>query len=676
MRPYNSDNVLVSVGLTTNLKDVEYLCFDHKDQAPTPNNKKALQEALNTTELLVGHNIKHDLSWILSCGFTYTGKVYDTMIAEFVMNRGIHSGLKLSLLAEKHRLTKKKVDLTEQYLKDGVGFHEMPWEVVEEYGIGDVLTTTELYLNQQERLSQGSNADLKPCIDMMCDFLVVLNSIESNGVKLDMTVLDKIKKEFVEEYLQLEKDLTDIAKDVMGDAPINLNSGDFMTQLLYSRKVKSKNVWKELFNIGKDSSGKEKRRNPMSKSMFSNLVRMNTDVVRKVTEDVCPTCTGVGSVPRYTKDGKLYKKLPKCPTCAGDKCVYTSTGKVAGLKLIPTSSKFACAGGFTSNYKHLDGLLDGASDTAKVFLKKSVRYSQLSTYITTFIEGMERYVNGDTGILHTNFNQTVAATARLSSSKPNFQNQPRAKTFPIRQVIVSRFEGGSIMDADYGQLEFRIAGYLSGCPKVLSDIKEGVDVHVFTRDTINDYDDNDNIDRQDAKSDTFKPLYGGMSGTARQKSYYKAFLEKYHGVAEWHERLKKEAITTKKITLPNGRQYSFPYAKRNKGGWVDGTTQIVNYPVQGFATADIVPMGLICLHERMIESKVKSVIVLTVHDSVVIDVYPGEEELMADIAQSSLLNIKDMCKRYYGIDFDYPLAVEVKVGPNLLSMNTIGEYEI
>ena len=78
----------------------------------------------------------------------------------------------------------------------------------------------------------------------------------------------------------------------------------------------------------------------------------------------------------------------------------------------------------------------------------------------------------------------------------------------------------------------------------------------------------------------------------------------------------------------------------------------------------------------MIESKVKSVIVLTVHDSVVIDVYPGEEELMADIAQSSLLNIKDMCKRYYGIDFDYPLAVEVKVGPNLLSMNTIGEYEI
>ena len=71
----------------------------------------------------------------------------------------------------------------------------------------------------------------------------------------------------------------------------------------------------------------------------------------------------------------------------------------------------------------------------------------------------------------------------LSSSKPNFQNQPRAKTFPIRQVIVSRFEGGSIMDADYGQLEFRIAGYLSGCPKVLSDIKEGVDVHVFTRDT-------------------------------------------------------------------------------------------------------------------------------------------------------------------------------------------------
>ena len=151
-------------------------------------------------------------------------------------------------------------------------------------------------------------------------------------------------------------------------------------------------------------------------------------------------------------------------------------------------------------------------------------------------------------------------------------------------------------------------------------------------------------------------------------------MEKYAGVTEWHERLKKEALGTKRIRLPSGREYSFPYAKRIAGGYVTGTTQIVNYPVQGFATADVVPLGLICLSDEMKERGLKSKLVLTVHDSVIIDVYPGEEDIMAHTAQSCLLCIDDMCMDYYGLEFDYPLSVEIKMGPNLLELDTIGEF--
>ena len=72
----------------------------------------------------------------------------------------------------------------------------------------------------------------------------------------------------------------------------------------------------------------------------------------------------------------------------------------------------------------------------------------------------------------------------MSSSDPNFQNQPRGNTFPVRAVVVSRFENGSILQADYSQLEFRVAAQLCGDDKMLNDILEGVDVHKYTASVI------------------------------------------------------------------------------------------------------------------------------------------------------------------------------------------------
>ena len=255
--------------------------------------------------------------------------------------------------------------------------------------------------------------------------------------------------------------------------------------------------------------------------------------------------------------------------------------------------------------------------------------------------------------------QCVTATGRLSSRDPNFQNQPRGKTFPIRKVINSRFENGKIMEIDFAQLEFRTAVFLAQDKQGIEDIKNGFDVHQFTANTIG-------VSRQEAKGHTFKPLYGGISGTDSEKKYYKAFLEKYPDIKVWHEKLQDEAIRQKVVTLPTGRQYAFPKAERMPWGGSSFSTQIKNYPVQGFATADIVPLACILIQKLLDENKTKSLLINTVHDSIVADVFPGEEKLVASCLNNGCLGVLNAMKDIYGIDFNVPLDVELKVGSNWL----------
>ena len=131
------------------------------------------------------------------------------------------------------------------------------------------------------------------------------------------------------------------------------------------------------------------------------------------------------------------------------------------------------------------------------------------------------------------------------------------------------------------------------------DVREGTDVHSYTAGVIG-------CSRQEAKAHTFKPLYGGTTGTEAQQRYYRAFKEKYGGVSTWHEDLQREAVEKRVVTLPSGRQYAFPDARWTKYGTATHRTNICNYPVQGFATADLLPAALVRL-DRAIHRKQSAV---------------------------------------------------------------------
>jgi DNA polymerase I-like protein with 3'-5' exonuclease and polymerase domains len=137
------------------------------------------------------------------------------------------------------------------------------------------------------------------------------------------------------------------------------------------------------------------------------------------------------------------------------------------------------------------------------------------------------------------------------------QNMPRGGTFPVKKVFVSRWDGGKIMEADFAQLEFRVAAFLSQDETAIKEVTEGFDVHSYTAQVISEA--GQATSRQEAKAHTFAPLYGatGFGRTPAEAAYYTHFTEKYKGIARWHRELAKEVLSTRKIRTPSGREFSF-----------------------------------------------------------------------------------------------------------------------
>ena len=132
--------------------------------------------------------------------------------------------------------------------------------------------------------------------------LLCLVELESNGINVDSAVLAEVEAEFRAEKKQLEKRLNEIVESVMGDTPINLNSGADMTKVVYSRQVVDRNMHQQVFNIGVGANGKPLRPPRMKPSEFTRAVRSTTQVVQKTMAVCCDTCPRTGPYPENKKE--------------------------------------------------------------------------------------------------------------------------------------------------------------------------------------------------------------------------------------------------------------------------------------------------------------------------------------------------------------------------------------
>ena len=656
--PKHPENFIVSIGIND-----EYFFFNHKEYPhykPIVNEK--IQDILDKTTLLVGHNIKFDLLWLWEVGFKYNGRIYDTMIGEYVLGRGTRQSLRLKDCCLRRGVSQKS-DATEQYVKDGVSFEKIPMKIVEEYGRQDVIATKALFQSQMNDFKLPRNKVLLKTVKMMCKFCVVLTTMEDNGIRIDLSKLDEVEKEFQLEYDKLRMEIDTTIHEKMGDTKINPASPEQLSMLIYGTKVVDKKSWVQNFNIGIDKYTKKPKKRPrMSKLEFKKMLMMHLMPVFKTKASQCNECKGKGYIQKLKVNGNKYKNMSRCPSCKTEGVTYANTDERAGFKARAQFVSDASEGGFKTDRLTLLRVSNQSEDL-KSFVNKITRYNALETYLSTFVEGIKKHTKQN-GFLYPNFMQCITRTGRLSSRDPNFQNQPRSGTFPIRKVITSRFENGKIAEIDFAQLEFRTAVFLAQDEQGIEDIENGVDVHQYTADIIG-------VSRQQAKGHTFKPLYGGMSGTDDEKRYYNAFKEKYKDIALWHEKLQDEALKYKMITLPTGRQYGFPSVERMPWGGTSFSTQIKNYPVQGFATGDIVPLACINIQELIEKHNLKSMLINTVHDSVVADIHPDEESIMVNVMRKGASKVIDSLKDTYGIDFNIPLDTEIKIGYNWLDLKTV-----
>jgi len=296
------------------------------------------------------------------------------------------------------------------------------------------------------------------------------------------------------------------------------------------------------------------------------------------------------------------------------------------------------------------------------------RLSALDTYLSSFVEGINTHIKPD-GKLHVRLLQHRTATGRFSGADPNMQNMPRGGTFPVKRVFVSRWKGGQILEADFAQLEFRVSAYLSQDKTAMKEIEDGFDVHSYTARVISDA--GEKTSRQEAKAHTFAPLYGatGFGRTPSQATYYKHFTQKYKGIALWHSKLAKEVMNTGKVRIPSGREFSFPDVVRRRDGSVSHFTQIKNYPVQSFATADIVPLILTHIAKEL--EVLQSKVVNSVHDSIVIDVHPNEIDTVISLIKNINNTMKALIEQQFAISLNVPLLLEAKIGNNWLDTKDV-----
>mgnify|MGYP002641801113 FL=1 len=147
------NNRLVSIGYKWLGEDkVAYDFIYHSDERASVGEDwfANMQATLDKTDVLVGQNLKFDLTWVRACGFKYDGHVYDTMVAEYILAKAQRWSLSLDSLAKRYGVTQKEKDLVAPYLKDGKTFYDIPYDIVKEYGIADVIATEEVALKQLE----------------------------------------------------------------------------------------------------------------------------------------------------------------------------------------------------------------------------------------------------------------------------------------------------------------------------------------------------------------------------------------------------------------------------------------------------------------------------------------------------------------------------------------------
>jgi DNA polymerase-1 len=301
-----------------------------------------------------------------------------------------------------------------------------------------------------------------------------------------------------------------------------------------------------------------------------------------------------------------------------------------------------------------------------------LEYRQLLKLKNTYVDALPSLINSRTGRVHTDFNQTVAATGRLSSSNPNLQNIPIRGELgrKIRRAFVPSRKENLLLAADYSQIELRILAALSKDPRLVDAFVSREDVHRATAAAVFGVPlENVTADqRRIAKVVNFGIIYGigeqrlaHETGISRSEAaeFIASYNRTYAGVKSFMDDLRKRAAFQGYVTTLLGRRRDIPEIHSNHQGIRAAAERAaINMPIQGTA-ADIIKVAMIRLHAGLAERYPNSSMVLQVHDELVFDVPATELPGVAELASDLMAN---------AMRLDVPLEVELHAGHDWYDM--------
>ena len=300
-----------------------------------------------------------------------------------------------------------------------------------------------------------------------------------------------------------------------------------------------------------------------------------------------------------------------------------------------------------------------------------IEYRELTKLKSTYIDALPKLVNPETGRLHTSYNQTVAATGRLSSSDPNLQNIPIRTEIgrQIRQAFIPGDARHVILDADYSQIELRIMAHLSGDRVLLEAFKNDEDIHAKTAALVFGVapEEINHEYRRRAKEINFGIMYGmGEYGLAARleisreeaREFITNYFIQYPKVNDFIIKTISEARVKGYVTtLLNRRRYLPDILSPNRGRREFAERTAINTPIQGTA-ADLIKVAMINIWRKLKARKLETKMIMQVHD-----------ELVLEAPKSEVDEVKALVKREMegAIKLEVPIKVDIGVGANWLA---------
>jgi DNA polymerase-1 len=563
-----------TTGLDSWNKKLELVCWSISVQPKesfvfpnTADNRILLKAILSKKELLINHNIKFDLEWLLRYGISYHGKLFDTWVAKHLLDEN-YPDKSLKHLA---RTELNMVELSEdeeviiQHRKKGTS---PSWEEWRKYNGGDTDAAFRLYARYNKRLEQEGLAAL---MLQEMQVLKTLIRVENYGIQIDKQVHQQLIEEYGSTINKLERKLNKLVGE------INLNSPKQIAGLLYGR--------------------------------------LGLPVI-KMTKAKQP------SADQDTLETLVAKNLHK-----GDREV----------------------------------------------LKSILEYKGVSKLYTVYLMGLIKndLLKWD-GKIHCNFKIAGTVTGRLSCTEPNLQQIPRDGN--IKQMFISSFKGGQLIQADYSQIELRILAHYANDKKLIQAFVEGRDIHRETAAKCLNKKPED-VTEEERKIVGKRVNFGivyliGAMGLAdklgcspkKAQSYIDNWFKEFYRVKEFMRETKEAIIRTGKSRSLFGRYRRFYGVDPSTGEGREAIRQGTNSPIQG-AAGDLTKYNMHRLDRLLCKQGFKSRVVCNVHDMIMVD-SPKEEV-------EDVVNIMKELMCISPIPLRVPIEVEVKVGSNWNEMEVV-----